>query len=296
MKQIYRMLPIVLTVGLFGCGNSSTQESASSTGKAIATESKDDFVSQLPDTAPVIKVGTEANYAPYEFKDEYGNVTGFDIELMQHIGEDQGFKVEVYNDPWERLFDNLDNESRDMVAAGLTYSSDRASKYLLSDAYAPLPNSLVYLKSSLNINSLNDLSDLRVGVLSNSEPYEYLAQGNYKIGALEQYPTTFAAVEAMAQDKVDAVVDDSGVLRYTLSDLPSLKPVYFDYESIKADGARKVFLIDKSKPELLKQINTGLTELKENGTYAKLTTKWFGTDLTKTSLQQQQILQQSTVQ
>lgn len=296
MKQIYRMLPIVLSVGLFGCGNSSTQESANSTGKAIAAESKDEFVSKLPDTAPVIKVGTEANYAPYEFKDEYGNVTGFDIELMQHIGEDQGFKVEVYNDPWERLFDNLDNESRDMVAAGLTYSNDRASKYLLSDAYAPLPTSLVYLKSSLNINSLNDLSDLRVGVLSSSEPYEYLAQGNYKIGALEQYPTTFAAVEAMAQDKVDAVVDDSGVLRYTLNDLPTLKPVYFDYESIKADGARKVFLIDKSKPELLKQINTGLTELKENGTYAKLTTKWFGTDLTQISLQQQQILQQSTVQ
>lgn len=154
MKQLYRVLPIVLSVGLFGCGNSnnatSTQESASANTPTVQ-ENKDEFVSNLPDTAPVIKVGTEANYAPYEFKDEYGNVTGFDIELMQHIGEDQGFKVEFYNDPWKILFENLDNKSRDMVAAGLTYSSERASKYLLSDVYAPLPNSLVYLDDSLNI-------------------------------------------------------------------------------------------------------------------------------------------------
>jgi len=290
MMQLYRVLPIVLSVGLFGCGNSSTPEQANSTS-APATENKDGFVSSLPDTAPVIKVGTEANYAPYEFKDEYGNVTGFDIELMQYIGEDQGFKVEVYNDPWEGLFDNLDNKSRDMVAAGLTYSSERASKYALSDAYAPLPTSLVYLDDSLNIKSLNDLSGLKVGVLSSSEPYEYFAQNNYNLGSLEQYPTTFAAVEAMAQDKVDAVVDDSGVLRYTLNDLPSLQPRYFDYESIKADGARKVFLIDKSQPDLLKKVNAGLKGLQDDGTYAKLTTKWFGTDLTKTSLQQQEMFQ-----
>ena len=293
MKQLYRALPIVLSVGLFGCGN-STQDNANAAG-ATVTENKDNFVSKLPDSAPVIKVGTEANYAPYEFKDEYGNVTGFDIELMQYIGEDQGFKVEVYNDPWEGLFDNLDSKNRDMIAAGLTYSTERANKYLLSDAYAPLPTSLVYLDESLNIQSLNDLSRLRVGVLSNSEPYEYFMQGNYQLGALEQYPTTFAAVEAMAQDKVDAVVDDSGVLRYTLNDLPTLKPQYFDYEDIKANGARKVFLINKNQPDLLKKVNLGLKELREDGTYAKLTTKWFGTDLTKASLQQQVILQKPQV-
>lgn len=295
MKQLYSMLPIILSVGLFGCGSSSNQNDTSSANK-IELENKEAFVSKLSDTAPIVKVGTEANYAPYEFKDEYGNVTGFDIELMQYIGENQGFKVEVYNDPWERVFDNLNNKSRDMVAAGLTYSSERANKYLLSDVYAPLPTSLVYLDDSLNIKSLSDLSNLRIGVLNNSEPYKYFVQGNYKVGSLEPYPTTFAAVEAMAQDKVDAVVDDSGVLRYTLNDLPSLQPRYFDYESIGADGARKVFLIDKSQPDLLKKVNKGLKELKTDGTYAKLTTKWFGTDLTKTSVQQEQLLQRSQVE
>jgi len=295
MKTFYKVLPIILSVGLFGCGNSSTSSNATTQESASTptTKGKDDFVSKLPDTAPVIKVGTEANYAPYEFKDEYGNVTGFDIELMNHIGESQGFKIEVYNDPWKKLFDNIDSKNRDMVAAGLTYSDERNSKYLLSDAYAPLPTSLVYLDEKLNIKSLNDLNDVRIGVLSDSEPYQFFAQGDYKVGALEQYSTTFAAIQAMAQDKVDAVVDDSGVIRYLLNDLSDLKPIYFDYEGIGANGARKVFLIDKSQPELLEKVNAGLEGLKKDGTYAVLTTKWFGEDLTETALKQQKMLKTS---
>lgn len=292
MKTLYKVLPIILGVGLFGCSNSGTSNNAVTQDSASTstTKGKDDFVSQLPDTAPVIKVGTEANYAPYEFKDEYGNVTGFDIELMNHIGESQGFKVEVYNDPWKKLFDNLDSKNRDMVAAGLTYSDERNSKYLLSDAYAPLPTSLVYLDSELNIKSLDNLDDVSIGVLSDSEPYQFFAKGNYAVGALEQYPTTFAAVQAMAQGEVDAVADDSGVIRYLLNDLSSLAPIYFDYEGIGADGARKVFLIDKNQPELLEKVNVGLEGLKKDGTYAVLTTKWFGEDLTETALKQQKIL------
>lgn len=295
MKTLYKVLPIILSVGLFGCGNSSTSNNAATqeSTSTPTTKGKDDFVSKLPDTAPVVKMGTEANYAPYEFKDEYGNVTGFDIELMNHIGESQGFKVEVYNDPWKKLFDNIDSKNRDMVAAGLTYSDERNSKYLLSDAYAPLPTSLVYLDDKLNIKSLNDLNDMRIGVLSDSEPYQFFAKGDYKVGALEQYPTTFAAVQAMAQDKVDAVVDDSGVIRYLLNDLSDLTPIYFDYEGIGADGARKVFLIDKNQPELLKKVNAGLEGLKKDGTYAVLTTKWFGEDLTETALKQQKMLKTS---
>lgn len=295
MKTLYKVLPVMLSVGLFGCSNANnaTTQDNVNTNSTAAIKDKSEFVSQLPDTAPVIKVGTEANYAPYEFKDEYGNVTGFDIELMNHIGESQGFKVEVYNDPWKKLFDNLDSKNRDMVAAGLTYSDERNSKYLLSDAYAPLPTSLVYLDSELNIKSLDDLGDVSIGVLSDSEPYQFFAKSNYKVGALEQYPTTFAAVQAMAQGKVDTVVDDSGVIRYLLNDLPSLTPTYFDYEGIGANGARKVFLIDKNQPELLKKINVGLEGLKEDGTYAALTTKWFGEDLTETALKQQKILKTS---
>ncbi|WP_367108453.1 substrate-binding periplasmic protein [uncultured Psychrobacter sp.] len=294
MKQLYRVLPVMLSVGLFGCGNNNTATTTTTTAPESATpavtETKEEFVSKLPDSAPIVRVATEANYAPYDFKDEFGNVTGFDVELMQQIGEDQGFKIELYNDPWEDLFENLDTKSRDMIAAGTTYSEERASKYLLSDPYVPLPGTLVYVNEALNINSLNDLSNVKIGVLSNSAQFRYFTKDDTTIESLEEYPTTFAAIQAMAQGKVDAVASDSGVIRYTMNELPELQPKYFDYEGITSETARKVFIVDKNQPELLKKLNTGLQDLKDNGTYANLTTKWFGTDLTKTALEQQQKL------
>lgn len=290
MKQLYKLFPIIVSVGLFGCNNGTTQENTDS-NISRGTASKGDFVSKLPDTAPTVKLSADANYAPYGFKDEYGNIIGFDIELMRYIGEDQGFKVEIYNDPWEEVFNNVDNKSRDMIAAGTSYSSERASKYLLSNAYAPLPTSIVYLDDTLNLKSLNDLSDLKMGVLSNSEPYEYFTQSNNRVGLIEQYPTTFAAVQAMAQGKVDVVADDAGVLRYTFNDLPSLQPKYLEYERLDAESARKVIIVSKDQPELLEKVNAGLENLKKSGTYSTLTTKWFGEDLTKDLLEQESMLQ-----
>ncbi|WP_367106566.1 substrate-binding periplasmic protein [uncultured Psychrobacter sp.] len=292
MKQLYKVLPVVLSIGLFGCGNNNNANTTTKpeSTKPVVTETKEVFVSKLPDSAPVVKVATEANYAPYEFKDEYGNVTGFDLELMRQIGEDQGFKVEVYNDPWEDLFTNVDNKSRDMIAAGLSYSKDRNSKYLLSDPYVPLPSTLLYIDDSLSINSMNDLGNIRVGVLSDTVQYDYFTQDSINVKSIEQYPTTFAAVQAMAQGDIDAVAEDSGVLRYLMNDLPDLQPHYFDYEDIGSEAARKVLAIDKGQPELLEKVNLGLKNLKENGTYASLTTKWFGKDLTKDALTQQEMV------
>ncbi len=295
MKQLYKVFPIILSVGLFGCNNSTTPESTD-LNISRGTGNQNEFVSKLPASAPVVKVSSGSDFAPYEFKDEYGNVKGFDIDLMNYIGEDQGFKVENYTDRWEVMFDRLDNKSRDMLAAGIPYSAERDSKYLLSDPYAPLPSTLLYINQMLELNSLDDLADVRIGVLGDTVQHEYFASGKFKVKSVEPYITTFAAVQAMAQGKVDAVAEDSGALRYIMNDLPDLQAKYFDYEDIHAESARKVLIIDKDQPELLAKVNLGLKNLKENGTYSMLTTKWFGQDLTKDVLDQQKVLESASAQ
>lgn len=288
MRQLLYIFPVMISVSLLGCSNSNnptTQEVANS-----KSTTEEEFVSKLPDSAPVVRVASDSDFAPYEFKDEYGNVSGFDIDVMNAIGEDQGFRVENYTDRWEVIFENLDSKNRDMIAAAIPYSAERASKYLLSDPYAPLPSTLLYLDESLNLNSLNDLSNVRIGVLDDTVQHEFFSSGQFKVKSVEPYITTFAAVQAMAQGKVDAVAEDSGALRYIMDDLPNLQPKYFDYEDLNAEAARKVLVIDKDQPELLKKVNAGLKTIKENGTYGKLTTKWFGEDLTPAVLEQEKAM------
>lgn len=293
MKPLYRVLPIVMSIGLFACGNANnattTQESTSKNNTAV-TENKDEFVSKLPDNAPIVRLSADANYPPYGFNNEYGNITGFDIDIVRYIGEDQGFKVEIYSDLWKDAFDNIDNNSRDMIAAGASYSDERASKYLTSDSYLPLPTSIIYLDEALDIQSLDELGNISVGVLGESVQHDDFAQADFAVASVEPYPTVFLAIQAMALGEIDAVAGDLGVLRYSVNNIPELQPYYFNYEGLDADNARKVMYIAKDQPELLEKINTGLKSLQEDGTYATLTTKWFGTDLTQDSLEQQALL------
>ncbi|WP_367111356.1 substrate-binding periplasmic protein [uncultured Psychrobacter sp.] len=298
MKQLYRVLPVALSVGLFGCGNTNTTTQQSTTVQESTTpvapkviETEEEPVSKLPDTAPVVTVASDPDYAPYVFKNEYGNMTGFEIELVRSIGEDQGFKVENYNHKWEFIYDVLDTKKRDMIAAGIPYSSENASKYLISDPYAPLPPTVVYLDDSLNIKSLNDLSNVKIGTTVNTIEYDLFSSGDFAVKSVDSYDTIFQAVQALAQGKVDAVAGDSGVLRYTLNDLPELKPIFFDYRELNEPASRIGYVIDKDQPELLAKVNAGLKNLKENGTYATLTTKWFGKDLTADVLEQEKILE-----
>ena len=283
MTALYRILPMVLSVGIFGCSNSTPETPTTETKTTETTTAQN----TLPDSAPIVKMATDPNFAPYDFKDEYGNMAGFDIELMEKIAADQGFKLEKFNDQWEVIFDNLDDKKRDIIAAAVPYSAERASKYLLSDPYAPLPSTILYVDKDITINSLDDLNDINLGVLINTVQLDYFTSGQVPVKEVTSYATAFAAVQAMAQGKIDAVAEDAGALRYLMRGIPQLTPKYFDYEDIRSEAAFKVLVIDKDQPELLEKVNAGLKNLKQDGTYAALTEKWFGEDLTADVLSQE---------
>ena len=97
MNQLYRVLPIALSIGIFGCSNSSTPENAPSTPQNTAEtnttkEGQAEFVSSLPDSAPVLKVATTGNLAHYSLQDDYGNMQGIDIDIISAIVDNQACK------------------------------------------------------------------------------------------------------------------------------------------------------------------------------------------------------------
>jgi len=179
MKQLYRVLPLVLSVGLFGCSNSTTQENAN-TNNAASTESKDNFVSKLPDTAPTIKVATTGTMPPFSFQDDYGNMQGIDIDSIRAIGEEQGFKVDFYKETWQNMFDSVESGGRDLAISGISYKDDRAEKYGLSIPYFFNPSSIMYSDSSVKINGIEDLQGMHVSAMAGSKQEDQLKEmGKY---------------------------------------------------------------------------------------------------------------------
>src|SRR5699024_186765 len=154
------------------------------------------------DTAPVIKVATTGTMPPFSFQDDYGNMQGIDIDSIRAIGEEQGFKVEFYKETWQNMFDSVASGGRDLAISGISYKDDRAEKYGLSDTYFFNPSSIMYAKSNVKINGIEDLQGMHVAAMEGSKQDDQLrAMGKYSEMTTES--TAFLLFEDLMQGKVD---------------------------------------------------------------------------------------------
>jgi len=274
MMQLYRVLPIVLSVGLFGCGNSSTQENANSTGTPV-TENKDNFVSNLPDTAPTLKVAMTGDLPPFSFQDDYGNMQGTDVDSIRAIGEEQGFKVEFYKETWQDMFDSVESGKRDLAISGISYKDDRAVRYGLSTPYFFNPATIMYLEGKLDIKGLNDIKGLKTGTLAGSKEEDTLKQMGSSVELVSR-STAFLAYQDLVQGKTDVFLYDMPVLQYIIKGYPEHKVKIVPYEAADAPSAQQVVLMAKENTQLINTVNEGIAKLKEKGTFKEIEERWLG--------------------
>ncbi|MEN6669980.1 transporter substrate-binding domain-containing protein [Psychrobacter sp. B38] len=274
MMQLYRALPILLSVGLFGCGNSPTQENASATGTQ-GTENTDTFVSKLPDTAPVVKVAMTGDLPPFSFQDDYGNMQGTDVDSIRAIGEEQGFKVEFYKETWQNMFDSVESGRRDLAISGISYKDDRAVRYGLSTPYFFNPATIMYLDGKFDINGLEDIKGLRAGTLEGSKEEDTLKEMGDSV-ELVSTPTAFLAYQDLVQGNTDVFLYDLPVLQYIVKGYPEHKVKIVPYEAADAPSAQQVILMAKENTQLINTVNEGIAKLKAKGTFKEIENRWLG--------------------
>ena len=243
MKLLYRALPIILSVGLFGCGNSSTQDNANAAG-ATVTEHKDNFVSKLPATAPTLKVAMTGDLPPFSFQDDYGNMQGTDVDSIRAIGEEQGFKVEFYKESWQDMFDSVESGKRDLAISGISYKDDRAIRYGLSTPYFFNPATIMYLEGKFDIKDLNDIKGLKTGTLEGSKEEDTLKEMGSSVELVSR-STAFLAYQDLVQGNTDVFLYDMPVLQYIIKGYPEHKVKIVPYEAADAPSAQQVVLMAK---------------------------------------------------
>lgn len=97
---------MALALALTGCG-SSNATSGSDAGSSSSDDAKVEKVDGSKEYALVkdgtLTVGTSAEYAPFEYKDDNGDYQGFDLELIKAIGDKLGLDVEYVNNDFDTL-------------------------------------------------------------------------------------------------------------------------------------------------------------------------------------------------
>lgn len=74
-----------------------------------------------------VKVGINAEFAPFEYYDEKGNLAGFDIELMNLIGKRAGLEIEYINMPFDKLIPAVVNGEITCAISAITVTKERNS-------------------------------------------------------------------------------------------------------------------------------------------------------------------------
>ena len=82
-----------------------------------------------------ITVGTNAEYAPFEYLDSDGNLTGFDYELLEAIAQEENLELEWKDMPFDSLVGSMETGNIQIIAAAIGPTKEREKSVDFSDVY-----------------------------------------------------------------------------------------------------------------------------------------------------------------
>lgn len=216
--------------------------------------------------------GIDANFPPFAYIGPDGKATGFDVDAMNWMAKEMGFKVEHKPMEWSGIVAGLKAHKIDMISSGLSKTEERATQIDFSIPYWTIKQVVVAPKNSdlTAEKALN--SGLRVGVQSGTSDAKAMADTNNKDGRkyeLVEYPSSALAAQDVLNGRVDVAV---------MNDAPAAAAAAkIDIKIIGDAGIpNEVFAIGVAKddPETLKMINEGLTKLMADPYWQELINKY----------------------
>lgn len=216
-----------------------------------------------------ITICSDTPYEPFEFKDDDGNDTGFDIDLVGAIAAQAGLTTSVTDLPFDGILGSLAAGDCDVVAAAVTITDERKQQVDFSDPYFDADQSLLVKKDS-GIASIADLEGETVGVQTGTTGESY-ANDNATGATVKSFEDADGLFSALEAGEIVAILQDLPVngFRSTKDDSVEVVETY-------TTGEQYGFPVAKGNTEVLEFVNTGLATLRGDGTYDELFTKYFG--------------------
>lgn len=222
-KLLATGLAAVMVMGLVGCSSSSKSSSASASSAASSSTEKVDKLEEVK-KAGVLRMGTSADYAPYEFHtvvDGKDTIVGFDTTIVEEIAKDMGVKVEYTDMDFDGLLGALNADKVDVVLACMTPDETRKKSVDFSELYYEDSNVCVVRKGDEDIvKSADDLKDLKVGVQSGTTQADYVT-GDLGIDAkqLKKVPDLMLELQ---NKNIDVIVTGRNVAQINIGQYDGL--------------------------------------------------------------------------
>lgn len=217
----------------------------------------------------VLTIGTNANYKPFSYIGMSFEPIGFEIDLIDEIAKKIGFEYKIKDMNFDKIIPSLQDESIDMGLSSISITDKR--KGLVDFSVPYFQTKTVYLKKASN-GKIKDKESLSGKIVSAQKETVFEKIASSIQGAkVETFKTPDVGIINLKQNKVDVVILDLIVANDYLSKNKDL--VKFFEEGDGTEGFGIAFTKGKNET-LMTKINETLEELKSDGTYDNLLTKY----------------------
>ena len=228
-------------------------------------------------SAGVFKVGTEGTYAPFTYHDESGRLTGFDVDIATAIAQRLGVKPEFVEGKWDGLIAGLDVNRYDAVINEVSVTDARKAKYDFSTPYITTRAVLIVRTDNTTIKTFDDLKGKKSANTLTSNFGKIAKDHGADVVPVQGFNES---IDLLTSGRVDATVNDS----LSFLDFKKHKPdaqVKVVATDNSSDADQSAVLLRKGDPALVAAIDKALADIKADGTYAKISAKYFGKDVSQ---------------
>ncbi|MEX1057129.1 MAG: amino acid ABC transporter substrate-binding protein [Natronospirillum sp.] len=224
-----------------------------------------------------LRVGMSGQYFPFTFV-EQDELKGFEIDVMNALGTEMGRVIQYETANFSGLFGMLESGRIDTVANQITITEERQNAYIFTEPYVYDGAQVVTRKGNTEIRSVEDLKGKTVAVNLGSNFEALLRELPYAdqidIKTYEsnlERDTALGRVDAFVMDRVSA----SQIIKERPLPLELAGPTFSQITNAYP------FRDTETGRSLRDEVNKALTALRENGTLAAISEKWFGTNITQ---------------
>lgn len=254
-KLVSLVLAAACVFSMAACGSSGNDSAGDSQDTAQTSETEETDQEDAEDASGedsgedgTLIMATNAEFPPYEYHDG-GEIVGIDAEIAQAIADELGMTLEIEDMAFDSIITAVSSGKADMGLAGMTVDPDRQKNVNFSDTYATAAQ-VIIVKEDSETARPDDLVGKKIGVQLGTTGDIYAE--DIEDAEIERYNKGMEAVQALQQDKIDAVVIDGEPAKVFVEENEGLKVL--DEPLTEEEYA---IAIAKDNDDLLEKVNTG---------------------------------------
>ncbi|QLG95736.1 EAL domain-containing protein [Pseudomonas yamanorum] len=154
-----------------------------------------------------LRLGVDASWPPFEYRDENGRYQGLAADYVQLIQDRLGVRLKLIEPAnWSAVLEQAKHNQID-VLPGIMSTPERQSFLSFTRPYLDFPIVILAHTGGPQPRTLKDLYGLKIAVVENYAPHELLLTYHPDLN-LVAMPNVSSTLQALATDQVDAVVGD----------------------------------------------------------------------------------------